>query len=55
MDVASEFSATYFLESLSSVAEEDLNQRLQASPIITVMFDESTDITKTKRPIALEL
>ena len=45
----SEFSASNFLESLSSVAEEDLNQRLQASPIITVMSDESTDITNTKR------
>ena len=45
----SEFSATNFIESLSSVAEEDLNQRLQASPIVTVMSDESADITNTKR------
>ena len=45
----SEFSASEFLDSLSKVADTHLNESLSASPMVTVMSDESTDISNTKR------
>ncbi|XP_061170873.1 zinc finger protein 862-like [Saccostrea echinata] len=45
----SEFSASELLDSLSKVADTHLNESLSASPMVTVMSDESTDISNTKR------
>ncbi|KAL5016780.1 hypothetical protein ScPMuIL_006369 [Solemya velum] len=45
----SEFTASELLDSLAAVAETDLNDQLHQSPFVTVLTDESTDLTNTKR------
>jgi hypothetical protein len=45
----SEFSVSELLDSLSKVADNNLNESLSASPVVTVMSDESIDISNTKR------
>ena len=45
----SELSVSEFPDSLSKVADTHLNESLSASPMVTVMSDESTDISNTKR------
>ena len=42
-------SAVGFLQALSSSADEDLKSKLKASSAVTVLADESTDITTTKK------
>ena len=43
------YSALEFLHSISNVLKEELFEKLQSSPFVTVLADESTDITVNKR------
>ena len=45
----SSYSAHEFLQAISKVLETDLEEKLSASPAVTVLADESTDIAVNKR------
>ena len=45
----SAYTATNLLQSMASVAEEDLQNELTNSPVVTALADESTDISNHKR------
>ncbi|XP_053396558.1 zinc finger protein 862-like [Mercenaria mercenaria] len=45
----SEYTANELLDSLAAVAETDLIDQLNHSPFVTVLTDESTDLSNTKR------
>ena len=45
----SSYSANEFLEAISKVLETELKTKLEKSPVVTVLADESTDIAVNKR------
>ena len=49
MNYDSEFTVSEMLDSLAIVAEDELNDRLAKSDVVTILSDESTDISNTKR------
>ena len=47
----SRWSAGQFLTALNEVAEADIKEKLESSPYITVLADESTDVAVRKKLI----
>ena len=45
----SQYTANDLLDSLSAYADNELSQKMCASPFVTILADESTDISNTKR------
>jgi hypothetical protein len=49
INYTSAYTASDILQSIACVAEEDLQQELINSPVVTALADESTDLTNHKR------
>ena len=49
VDYVSYYTAKELLEAMSDVLDDEVNQKLQESPYVTIFADESTDITNKKR------
>ena len=49
VDYESYYTANEILTAISSQIDEDLNKKIQQSPFITMLADESTDISNKKR------
>lgn len=48
VDYESYYAANEILTAISSQIDEDLNEKIQQSPFVTMLADESTDISNKK-------
>ncbi|KAK3747890.1 hypothetical protein QZH41_001354 [Actinostola sp. cb2023] len=49
IDYESYYTANELLSAISSQIDEELDKKIEKSPVVTVLADESTDISNTKR------